>query len=144
MWVYWRRRASVSGSLIHISTVFRLDSRWEWTNSVLGLYPAIPDRLHDTPLLVRNIPQPIRFPSCDKHMRRPAVDVTVQFLLFIDGELCGIADAAALAVVVAVFPVDTRVDFGEECSFWGFGEAVFDLRDRGRGTFGCEEGFSPS
>lgn len=92
------------------------------THTIAGLNATISDRLHDRTLLIRYVSYPVGLACSDKHVGRPGVDMAIELVIFIDLEFGGILDAAALAVMVTIFSVNGRIDFGKQRSFRRFGE----------------------
>ncbi len=76
--------------------------------------PKLAHRFHHTPLLINDILNPIRPPRRNENMRCPAINPAIQLIRFVNAESPRILDSAAVAVFVAIFAVDGRVDFGEE------------------------------
>lgn len=92
--------------------------------TIAGLNATVSNRLHDTPLLIRDISHPICLPRCDKHMRGPGINMTIKLIVFINLEFGRVFDTAALAVMIAVFPVDSWIDLRKKAAFGRFGEAI--------------------
>lgn len=76
--------------------------------------PAPVNRLHQTPLLVRNVPHPVRLARRDQQMCRPPVHTAVQLVRLVDVEPRGVVDRAGRAVAVTVIPVNGGIDLAEE------------------------------
>lgn len=88
---------------------------------VIGTYPTsnpfgpkLVHSFHHTPLLISDILNPIRLARRNENMRCPAINPPIQFIRFVNAEGPRILDRAAITVLVALFAVDGRVDFGEE------------------------------
>lgn len=107
---------------------------------VAGFDAAIPDRFHHAAFFVRDVADPVRLSRGHEHVRCPAFDVAVEFFILVDFEFGRVFDGAAFAVVVTIFAVNGRVDFGEEGAFGRFDEATIMLRCRGEECFAAFEG----
>jgi len=81
-------------------------------------------RFHHTALFICNIPHPICPPSRNDHMRRPSLHKAVQLLVFVNAPFRRIFHLTGFAVMIAIFPVHSRVDFGEEGSLSGGRKSV--------------------
>ena len=109
------------------------------TYPIIRLNTTIPHRLHHTPLLILDIPNPIRLARRDKHMRCPSLDMSIKLLLFVDLELRRVMDCARLAVMEAILSINRRIDLWEETSL-GSADEVFGVGEVGAGTVGAVGG----
>jgi hypothetical protein len=83
------------------------------TYPIARLESPLLDRLHHAALLVRNIPHPVCLPGRDEQMRRPPVDVSVEFIFVVHVEPGGVLHRTRRTVVEAFLSINSRVDLGE-------------------------------
>ena len=106
-----------------------------------GFFPTVSDCFHDTPFLVFYILHPICLACCDEKMRCPFIDMAIQLIILVDFELGRIMNGARCAIMIAIFPVDSRIHLGEQGALRSLGKGFFKLRDRvggcRRGQIGC-------
>lgn len=90
-------------------------NRCRLTHTIIRLHARLfHQRLHQTPLLILDIARPIGLTGRDEHMRRPPVDVTVQVVILVDGEVARVVERAGRTCLIAVWSVDQRIDGWEE------------------------------
>lgn len=86
----------------------------ETSYPIVRLNLTIPHSLHHTPLLITNMLNPIRLPRGNKHMRSPAIDLSIKLLIMIDLPSFREFNLAGLAIVITIFAVNCWVDFRKD------------------------------
>lgn len=84
---------------------------------------VLPNSLHNTALLIRDISHPIRFARRAENMSTPTLNMPIKLIIFINVEFPGVLDRATFTVPRTFFTV-----------YFGIG-----LREQLGRRFGCAE-----
>jgi hypothetical protein len=123
------RRRTVVGSSYFVECdgvgMFEADSMSLWTqirmlsNNELRITDPIADlhisllvnSLHNTPLLIRHIPHPIRLPRRNQNMRTPPLHIPIQLITLVNLKSPRIIHVAALTIMIAILSINRGIYF---------------------------------